>query len=304
MTGVDELETRVTGLFAEQASTLDVGPREWDEGDLAMPTSLTEVLGRRRGRHVVAAVVAVAAVTALAVGVGNLRSGDDQSGQIRVRPAAPGAGAITWETKQVSLRARDFSIVADGKTYTAAAADVDVHSDPGDPTYQTLELTWQEQGTEMRWFIYFKSDGTDWWSDEMRTYDSHGEWIGYTGDFFRTKLGTAWTGDLDLSATERGIAGALHVHGVRLEAFKRPAVCATPGTGIVVESPYDPIDFTGNSVVRILDRSTCTPVSNPSAYRVEWAADDPSIATFLSVTACPPEITDKCANGSYVAVQT
>ena len=47
-------------------------------------------------------------------------------------------------------------------------------------------------GVEMRLNIYFASDGHDWWANEIRTYNgkSPGDWIEYTGTFFRTPLGT------------------------------------------------------------------------------------------------------------------
>ena len=78
---------------------------------------------------------------------------------------------ISWKTDVVSLTAREFSIVAGGKTFRAATPKVDVQSDPGDATYRTLEATWQENGVEMRLNLYFGGDATAWWVDEVRIYN-------------------------------------------------------------------------------------------------------------------------------------
>jgi hypothetical protein len=104
-----------------------------------------------------------------------------------------------------------------------------VSSDPGDPNYQTLELTWTEHGVEMRWYVYVRSDGLEWWSDEMRTYDGSaaGEWVTFTGDFFRSPLGEAYTGELDVTAADHGVTSRLRVGGLTLAAF-RDGVGTTP----------------------------------------------------------------------------
>ena len=79
--------------------------------------------------------------------------------------------ALAWRTPTVSFQAESFGIWADGHCYTSATAKVDVNGDPGDSRYTTLELEWNENNREMRYFIYFGADRSGWWSDEMRTYD-------------------------------------------------------------------------------------------------------------------------------------
>lgn len=128
-------------------------------------------------------------------------------------------GPVAWQTPTVSLAAREFWIVADGQCFTTAGATVDVHSDPGNASYTSLELTWTEQSREMRYFIYFSADATSWWSSEMRTYNAqpNGDWLYYYGRFFNSLIGAPFTGDVDLTnAADDSIRGELHLHGLQL----------------------------------------------------------------------------------------
>jgi hypothetical protein len=94
----------------------------------------------------------------------------------------PSAGtSVNWATSYALFQADGFYITANGKTYYGNSPDVQVHSDAGSPTYTTLEVTWHENGDEMRMYIYFHSDGYTWWTDEIRTYNGQnpGDWIYY-----------------------------------------------------------------------------------------------------------------------------
>ena len=159
-----------------------------------------------------------------------------------------------------------------------------VHSDPGDDGYTTLELTWTEAGVEQRIFIYFRSDGTQWWADEIRTYGAPGEerWITTQGRWFTSPLGTPWTGDLDLPD--------LHITGMSLEAFRRPDVCdrSTGGLAVVSASPaIDGVVGTGFvGFVQVVDTTTCT-ILDPSAYGSRVSVDDPTIAVLGGTTFDP-----------------
>jgi len=127
---------------------------------------------------------------------------------------------VAWHTSTVSLQADAFWILADGQCYTSKNAVVQVHSDPGWPTYTTLELIWTELGREMRFFIYFKANTSNWWSEEMRTYDGqqpYSDWLYYYGGFFQSPIGQAFRGDVDLSnAAQDAIRGRLHLGGLTL----------------------------------------------------------------------------------------
>jgi hypothetical protein len=127
---------------------------------------------------------------------------------------------IKWVTSTVSLTADDFKLVIDGENYYADTSSLSVHSDPGWSGYTTLELMWQEHDREMRFFIYFSADSSEWWSEEIRTYDGQtsAEWLYYYGDFFRKPLGTAFTGDLVLknNGDEDAFSGEIHFRNLRL----------------------------------------------------------------------------------------
>ena len=124
------------------------------------------------------------------------------------------------------LEATTVEVTVADRTFVPPS-DVVVDGDPGTPNeYTTLELTWHEHGVEQRIYIYFTSDGTNWWADEIRTYDGNiaAEWIEEHGVFFESPLGSAFVGDLDLPN--------LKIHGMRLEAFR-------PLTGVVAANQAD-----------------------------------------------------------------
>jgi hypothetical protein len=137
-----------------------------------------------------------------------------------VAPSDCAAGPVSFKTATVSLQALQFWIVADGKCYTSAPAKVQVHSDPGGGTYTTLELTWNENNREMRYFIYFTADRAGWWSAEMRTYNGqqpYSDWLYYYGTFFKATIGQPFVGDIDLvNDPQDKIRGELHLHGLTL----------------------------------------------------------------------------------------
>jgi len=130
--------------------------------------------------------------------------------------------SVSWDTGYVSLEADDFYIVANGEYFYADVIDVSVSSDPGSLTYCSLELEWEENGVEMRLFIYFYANQSYWWSDEIRTYNGQvdSDWIYYTGMFFKTSIGTAFTGDVDLqSDDDNDYEGEIHFENLTLQAF-------------------------------------------------------------------------------------
>jgi hypothetical protein len=150
----------------------------------------------------------------MALGVGAGCSSEGGGGGTKPNP-------VSWKTDTVSLTASDFWIVADGLTYFGNPNPIDIHSDPGDPTYTTLELVWNERGREMRFFTYFQADATTWSSNEMRTYNGQPEatvdWLFYEGTFFQSPIGATFHGDLDLmNNASDPFRGELHLHGLAL----------------------------------------------------------------------------------------
>ena len=180
----DELEIGLRELFERQAEAIPAHVRAWDDP----PMATVETLKPRRPRSVFAAVVATAAAIALVVGVAAL--GPGRGVHVAGQPGTP--APVHFATPQVTFDATALLIDAEGRRFTSGGSVVDVNSDPGIPNnYTTLELTWNERGVEMRLYMYFASDGHNWWSNEIRTYNGHapGDWIYYTGTFFRDTAG-------------------------------------------------------------------------------------------------------------------
>jgi hypothetical protein len=205
-------------------------------------TWLPRRIMRRKGPHVgPTRTRSMPALAPLVIGLGFiLATGVVLSNGMTSPPSrAPGAVATTavedgihWTTPVVELVADSFSIEANDLVFTAEGAAVDVRSDPGGPDYWSLEMTWFEEDREQRLFVYFASNGTDWWVDEIRTYDGYreGEWIYAVGPYFRTRLGEAFEDDvrIELSpdggpagADRRGVDGVLTIEGMRLTVAPR-----------------------------------------------------------------------------------
>lgn len=288
-----ELEVRIAELFAAQAEALDVPSRDHPDLGQLRPARRHDP-SRRRYFLVAAALAAVMAVGA--AWVASVQSepatvdaaGPD--GDVAGAPPeqAPAADAFDVETKQVSLTADSLTIDVGARTF-GTATPMQVHSDPGTPNeYTTLELTWIEHDVEMRLYVYFTSDGRDWWSNEIRTYDGNaqGEWIYYTGEFFRSPLGTAFEGDLDVTGSDHGVTGRLQLPDLRLEAFLPLAACAAPSGPYALESAYDALDVRldasgfGTSVT-LLDTTTCLPVAGAEDLVYDWTIDDPTVVTVI-----------------------
>jgi hypothetical protein len=133
------------------------------------------------------------------------------------------SAGVAFVTQNASLTADDFWIDIDGKRFTSKGAKLDLNSDLGDANYQSLEVVWTEHDVEMRLNIYFKADGNQWWSDEFRTSNGKpsdaSDWVTFTGDFFRSTLGSPENGTFDQTATEGGVTSHIHIDGMRLQAF-------------------------------------------------------------------------------------
>lgn len=207
---------------------------------------------------------------------------------------------IEWSTPQVSFQARQLVVETGATTYDPNHSTPTVRSDPGTPdSYTTLEASWDENDTEMRLNIYFTSDGIDWWSNEIRVYNgqAQGDWVTFTGDFFRTPLGQPYRGDLRLEGEgHEGAPVVLRVDGLELQAFLPPQGCnAGPGL-FSIEVLYPTIEMsaapnTGFATgVRLLD-GNCNEVNDYSAYTFDWVVGDPEmIAIGLdNCTDCTPQ---------------
>jgi hypothetical protein len=274
----DDLESQLRELFDRQAQAMSLNARAWDDPPMATVSALVRT---RRPRSAVAAVLATAAAVALVVGI--VAVAPERGVHVAGQPGAP--VAVHFATPQVRFDAAALAIDADGQRFTSAGSTVDVNSDPGTrDKYTTLELTWTERGVEMRLYAYFASDGHDWWATELRTYNgkSNGDWIFYTNTYFRTPLGHAFTGNVDLSPTDG--TGHLHISNLRLQAFLPPIACEHPTTRYALEVPYARADMPkgaggfGLGITTLLDTATCTPVADPHAFSFDWQIADPAVA--------------------------
>jgi hypothetical protein len=133
--------------------------------------------------------------------------------------------SVLWDSGSVRLEA-DAIEMRRGDCFFAGIGPAEIHSDPGDPTYRTLEIVWEERGTDAGLNIYFAADETHWWVTEIRTpagefYDH--ESLPYSlNEVFRTPRGATFEGDVHL---EYGFGlPELVIEGLRLTAF-------APGTG-------------------------------------------------------------------------
>lgn len=291
----DDVEERLTALFHEQAASIPDGAPAWAGLATGAPQP-----SRPPRQRVLALATAVLVLGAGAVVVGRAATRTEHVGTV---PAASddgegtppaGGGRVVLETRQVSLAADAVTIHTGGRRFDTVPG-MDVWSDPGTrDEYTTLEATWQEHDVEMRLFVYFRSDGREWWSDEIRTYDGRdpGEWIVYRGDFFRRPLGSAYVGDFSAAAPGPSV-GRLVLSNLRLEAFRRPAACEEPSGPLALDPVASPVRLRGSGElygagVELLETDTCTVVHDGGQFGYEWRSADPQVVEVVGGDAGRP----------------
>jgi hypothetical protein len=186
--------------------------------------------------------------------------------------ASPGAQGVGWTTERVALTADDFRLdVSDLEFGVDVWPQLD--SNPG-MEYWTLEVIWFEHDVEQRLNMYFGSDGTDWWVDEIRTYDGYdpGEWVFAYGPFFQTPLGEAFEGDVTVELLGEGRPGdpenlvpaVLSFTGMRLAVSPGPA---PSGVAEVDASPDGRPSKRDAAVERALFAAFRQPADGPAICR-------------------------------------
>ena len=232
--------------------------------------------------------VAVGAAAALVLALGGLALLQREGTHTPATAATGGAADSSpymFDTPTVSLHAATIEVISGDRTFSPT--DAQVFSDPAEPNETTtLELTWFQEGLEQRIDMYFRSDATNWWAYEIRTYDvsqaPDGADVDWhepiaTGTYFTTALGSAFQGDLDLPN--------LRITGMTLHAFLTPDACQAPTSPTALVADFPEIDATVGSFgasLQILDTATCTAM--PIApYTFEYTSDDPSIAAIGDV---------------------
>lgn len=132
---------------------------------------------------------------------------------------------VVWTTNWASLKADDFFITTANDTFYANNDSVNVGGDGGGSTYCTLEIEWYEHGVQMRLYIYFHADSSQWWSEQFRTYngEENAQWYYYYGDFFRSPLGDPYAEDFEATSdsmyNQHDTTGHVHMEGLQLQAF-------------------------------------------------------------------------------------
>ena len=227
---------------------------------------------------VLAAVAALMIVGLVAV---TRRGGDDN-------PASGSGGApFAWTTSRVAFSANTFTIDVGGQQFTPTGVKVDVNTDPGDATYATLELSWQQHQVPMNVNVYFAADATNWWVSEMRTYNgksaTDADWVTFAGDRFRTPAGGTYTGDVDLTATEGGVTSHVLIGGLSLALL--------PSSKAPTASNVLPTDATVPSVTAVGQVATTAPAPVASDSPEQWftASKGESLAMIARLFSVSPK---------------
>ena len=287
-------EDRIRNVLANQAAAMRV-PEASLSDEFAR---VIEMPAPHRRSRLLLTTAAVGLLLAAGFAVAQ-RSTDDSATQA---PAA--ATGFHFETPTVLLDATSVEVTVAGKSFVPPS-NVVVEGDPGlGNEYTTLELTWHDQGVEQRIYMYFTSDGTNWWANQINTYDGNidAEWISEQGEYFKSPLGRAFVGDFYLPN--------LQIHDMHIEAFRRPSACDNSTSPLALIANYPRIDsFVGGygATLKLVDTATCQPVA-VSDYTFDYQSDDPAIATLssdqVSTPDYPPTLTrvglDLVAPGSTV----
>jgi hypothetical protein len=266
---MNALEDRVTDVLRKQAAAMDV-PDAQPGDTVVRPLDAHARRAPRLLAGAAAAAIVLGGLAAIAV-----RDGDPR--QRAVAPADVPAPAFVFETSTVRLEA-DSIVVGSNGVVARPTGDVDVNGDPGmHQDSATLELTWFDEGGEQRLFLYFASDGTDWWASEVRTYDGPADdrdWAeAAVGEWLRTPIGQAYRGDLQLANVA--------ITGMTLEAFTVPDACLNPTAPYALRAGYPRIvSAVGGFGVNyeVLDTATCMALP-VEGFAFEVTSDDPSIVT-------------------------
>lgn len=211
---------------------------------------------------------------------------------------------VNWVTSRVSLSADDFYILqTNGKRYTPRGTVTRMTSDPGSPTYTTLEVEWTEQTLPQRMYMYLYSDGTDWWVSEFRSYSDAPNYPQFAyfkpgvtyadrsakSGFFRTRLGSTFTGNFDSKGAtdvyrgdllDTANAPRIVFTNMRLRGFTQysgpwattsPSPTASP-TPIVTATATPTVRPTSTSTPSLAPTATPTSLARSFGMKVNFAS--------------------------------
>ncbi len=233
--------------------------------------------------------------------------------------------SINWSTAYAKLISGDFYIKLDGNKYYGKDP-VKITSDPaepGDTRYTTLESIWQENGVEMRLFLYFRSITTEstWELYEIRSYDGTkpGEWIYYKSSSGKNIQGTI--GIPDQAAERRFVSTSgrnaeIVCKNCKIEAFM-PTYPPITNSGyyleILIGLPLgEDVSLTTNpndgfGVATLLHDKNNDTVTSQEQFEYIWEAENPSIVSvkyggIYQQNGCAYGINKPCPN-SYAFLE-
>ncbi len=230
-----------SGLSADASAMrdLDLGPVPITvRADIAIVAERRD-RGRRGSGPVLlaaAALLVVAVIGGVAAGAGAL-PGDRGAAVERIgRP-------VHWTTEVVDLSAEDLWLQVGGQVVVPPDdSQIEIHSDPGDAGYWTLEIAWTQGPVKQMINLYFAADDRGWRITEARIRDGRvpDDWLELQGDIASAPLGAAFSGDIDLVLQDRTGPdtgpGRLVMRGVQL---------ATRAGGFLPPVPANPLDPNG-----------------------------------------------------------
>jgi len=158
----------------------------------------------------------------------------------------PVGNSVGWITGNVHLSASNFYLNIDGNNlFIDNNSTLSIHSDPGNSVYTTLETTWEENGVEMRLFMYFSRDPSTnrWRVTEIRTYNGSnpGNWLFYPG-FEGTDAGSAYyTGNANYYSNDG--RGVVHFENLTLQLYFAGISTPTPTPGITPPPTVRPFEI-------------------------------------------------------------
>lgn len=197
---------------------------------------------------------------------------------------------IIWKTKYAKISANNFYIRI-GDTYYYGADNVRVHSDPGSDTYTTLEVTWQENGREMRLNLYFAMDSNKMWRvTEVRSYNGaqSGDWIYYNDPQGSTSSKGAYAHDVVRRFTAKnGVDAEIYCGECSVQAFMdRPLEYSSQGYGLELMSGVSDTEtitlstdpMSGYGVNVLLRNTQKEVVTDQKDFTYEWTVANSNIA--------------------------
>ncbi|OGM21315.1 hypothetical protein A2771_01625 [Candidatus Woesebacteria bacterium RIFCSPHIGHO2_01_FULL_38_26b] len=216
---------------------------------------------------------------------------------------------IFWDSKNVFLSADDFYIIANGEEFYGKGdvKTVFVGGDPGSPTYTTLEVEWVENAFPMRLYIYFRSNGVNWWAFEIRTYNAQvrGDWLTYTNNapYFTSPLNQEFQGDISFTSNDG--KGQIYFKNLRLKAFNnQPSfnsdynLRTLPGTEIKfpISDPNS-----GYGLSETLYGRDKAVISDQSDFTFLWSVENPNIVAINNISGfCFSGVNPPCPTNNHV----